>query len=666
MKKISIILICTLACNFLFAAKTNIPLSKDSLKSYKTAVKQGDKFYRLQDEKKYQACGQYLTAYNLYAGDASLCYKLGNCYLTGFSKTKAITFFDAVADIDSTHKQFPDIYWKLGTAYQLDNQFDNAIVSYQNHKDILSKGKQNKKTIAKIKQTDKRIQECQSGLSLEKIKNPLFIDNVSAINTSADEYNTICNPNGKTISYTNATLLSSGERREHSLSANKSVDGTFDSPYENIAKKRKFSHIDVVAQTDNGNTEYVYDGDKSAILIYKNKDGKWRKSGKLKFWKNRVRKIGFNSNCEQIVFSSEGKKSLGEQDLFIVNKNGKKWTKPENLGNQVNTEYDETAPVFVNDSTIYFSSTGHNSMGGYDIFKTTLSNGKWGQAENIGTPINTAFDDVFYTPTNKDLKAYISSNRDGGKGGMDIYALTYILPKELAEDFDAPAGTIGDKLLAGINIQQEANIDSSKVTLMKGIIMGDDSLLLKAKIELADNELQQIIATFEADSTGNYEVILPGGLNYGISVSYPGYLFHSENFDLPEQSEFQEIDKDIILKKIAIGKNIVLKNIFFETAKADLNDESIIELNNVIKLLKENPTMHVEISGHTDNVGSKAYNKNLSNFRAKSVVDYLIQNGIEEGRLTSKGYGYDNPVASNKTEEGRKENRRIEFLITKI
>ena len=178
MKKISIILICTLACNFLFAAKTNIPLSKDSLKSYKTAVKQGDKFYRLQDEKKYQACGQYLTAYNLYAGDASLCYKLGNCYLTGFSKTKAITFFDAVADIDSTHKQFPDIYWKLGTAYQLDNQFDNAIVSYQNHKDILSKGKQNKKTIAKIKQTDKRIQECQSGLSLEKIKNPLFIDNV--------------------------------------------------------------------------------------------------------------------------------------------------------------------------------------------------------------------------------------------------------------------------------------------------------------------------------------------------------------------------------------------------------------------------------------------------------------------------------------------------------
>lgn len=666
MKKISIILICILACNFLFAAKTNIPLSKDSLKSYKTAVKQGDKFYRLKDDKKYQACGQYLTAYNLYAVDASLCYKLGNCYLTSFSKTKAITFFEAVADIDSTHKQFPDIYWKLGTAYQLYNQYDNAIVSYQNHKDILSKGKQNKKAIAKIKQTDKRIQECQSGLSLEKNQNSLFLDNISVINTSADEYNTICSPTGKTISYTTATLLTSGGRREYSLSANKSVDGTFDSPYENISKKRRFSHVDVVAQTDNGNTEYVYDGDKSAILIYKNKDGKWKKSGKLKFWKNRVRKIGFNSNCEQIVFSSEGKKNFGEQDIFIVNKNGKKWTKPENLGNLVNTEYNETAPVFVNDSTIYFSSNGHNSIGGYDIFKTTFSNGKWGQAENIGTPINTPYDDVFYTPTNKNLKAYISSNRDGGKGGMDIYAVTYIYPKQLAENFDAPAGTIGDKLLAGINIQQEANIDSSKVTLMKGVVMGDDSLLLKAKIELADNELQQIIATFEADSTGHYEVILPGGLNYGISVSYPGYLFHSENFDLPEQSEFQEIDKDIILKKIAIGKNIILKNIFFETAKADLSNESIIELNNVIRLLKENPTMHVEISGHTDNIGSKAYNKNLSNSRAISVVNYLIQNGIEEGRLTSKGYGYDNPVASNKTEEGRKENRRTEFLVTKI
>ncbi|MBQ4032703.1 MAG: OmpA family protein, partial [Paludibacteraceae bacterium] len=273
---------------------------------------------------------------------------------------------------------------------------------------------------------------------------------------------------------------------------------------------------------------------------------------------------------------------------------------------------------------------------------------------------------IFFTKSNSERYAYLSSSREGGKGGFDLYAISYVIAKEMADGFPSPLSMLSNKLLAGINIQNESLIDTTKVTLLKGIVMGDDSVYLKAKVALSDNKLGQVIATQEAEENGAYRIMIPGGSNYGIAVSYPGYLFHSENFELPEQTEYKEIEKDIVLKKIAIGKNVALKNLFFETNKADLSDESIVELSNVIKLLTDNPTLHIEIQGHTDNRGSKAYNQGLSERRAKSVVDYLIQHGIAPERLTSKGYGLTKPVASNKTEAGRAENRRTELLVTKI
>ena len=156
---------------------------------------------------------------------------------------------------------------------------------------------------------------------------------------------------------------------------------------------------------------------------------------------------------------------------------------------------------------------------------------------------------------------------------------------------------------------------------------------------------------------------MPAGKNYGISVHKDDYLFHSENFDLPKSSEFQEVEKVITLKNIAVGNSIVLKNIFFDFNKSTLRKESENEIQKLVKLLKDVPTMQIEISGHTDNKGSDEYNKNLSNLRAKSVLDQLILSGIEASRLTSIGFGEEKPIATNDTEEGRQLNRRTEFKV---
>jgi len=163
--------------------------------------------------------------------------------------------------------------------------------------------------------------------------------------------------------------------------------------------------------------------------------------------------------------------------------------------------------------------------------------------------------------------------------------------------------------------------------------------------------------------TGYYRLMLPSGKNYGMMVTAPDYLFHSENFNIPVATGRQEITKDIKLHKIEAGSKVVLNNIFFDFNKATLQQSSYPELNNVLKLLNEYPTLVIEISGHTDNIGSAAVNQRLSESRAKAVVDYLVAQGISAKRLKYAGYGFTQPIADNRTDEGRATNRRVEFKI---
>ena len=208
-------------------------------------------------------------------------------------------------------------------------------------------------------------------------------------------------------------------------------------------------------------------------------------------------------------------------------------------------------------------------------------------------------------------------------------------------------------------------IRTAQITILKGVITDEKTgLPLEAQIELVDNEKNEVIANFNSNSTtGKYLVSLPSGKNYGIAVKAESYLFHSENFTIPASAAYQEITKDIALKKFDVGTKIVLNNIFFDFDKATLRTESTNELERLTKLLNDMPTLKIEISGHTDNKGSATYNQTLSESRSKSVVDYLIAHTISADRLTFKGYGLSQPIASNDTDEGRQMNRRTEFKI---
>jgi outer membrane protein OmpA-like peptidoglycan-associated protein len=364
------------------------------------------------------------------------------------------------------------------------------------------------------------------------------------------------------------------------------------------------------------------------------------------------------------VSDKEG--GLGSRDIYKVEIEGRR--PALNLGPTINTPYGEEGVFLHPDGkTMYFSSEGHNSMGGYDIFKSVFENGKWSTPENLGWPINTPDDDVFFVISASGRHGYYSSFREEGLGGKDIYQITFLGPEK------PPMLSQEDQLLASraqpvkeTLLAPPVPIATAQVTILKGIITDEaNKQPLEATIEVIDNQRNEVIASFLSNAqSGRYLVSLPSGVNYGIVVRQEGYLFHSENFDLPAGAAYAEVVKDIGLKKLDVGVKVVLNNIFFDFDKATLRRESTGELERLQKLLTETPALRLEISGHTDNVGQDAYNKDLSQRRAKAVVDYLVSKGIDKSRLTFVGYGDNQPVAPNTTKAGRQLNRRTEFKVT--
>jgi outer membrane protein OmpA-like peptidoglycan-associated protein len=237
-----------------------------------------------------------------------------------------------------------------------------------------------------------------------------------------------------------------------------------------------------------------------------------------------------------------------------------------------------------------------------------------------------------------------------------------------------PSLSVEDNLIACLTapisetsslVSANVEIKTSALTVLKGIILDAVTKTpLAATITLTDNATGKELANFKSNSkTGKYLVTLPAGKNYGIAVKNDGYLFHSENFEIPASSSYQEIVIDIPLKNVSVGSRIVLKNVFYDFNKATLRNESQTELNLLIKLLNDVPTMRIELSSHTDNKGTEKYNLDLSERRSTAVVEYLVTHGIDAKRLESKGYGFSDPLAPNDTEAGRQMNRRTEFKI---
>jgi outer membrane protein OmpA-like peptidoglycan-associated protein/tetratricopeptide (TPR) repeat protein len=339
-----------------------------------------------------------------------------------------------------------------------------------------------------------------------------------------------------------------------------------------------------------------------------------------------------------LYFASRRSGGFGGSDIYVTHllPNGR-WSEPENLGAGINTSGDDQCPfIHADNQTLYFTSNGWPGYGENDLFYARRNaNGNWAQPVNLGFPINTINDEgtLFIAADGK--TAYYASDRSDSKGGLDIY--TFELPQDVRPYKTVwVRGTVKDK-------KTNKNIPST--------------------VQLIDLSSRQIISNVSTDASGNYLVNLPVGKDYAFNVSEKGYLFYSDNFLLSKSNPDSTYEKNILLQPIEANASIVLKNIFFDVNKFDLKSESTVELDKLVQLLKENPTLKIEISGHTDNVGKPADNLTLSNNRAKSVVDYLIRNGISNSRLSARGYGETKPVADNKTDEGRAVNRRTEMKV---
>lgn len=397
-------------------------------------------------------------------------------------------------------------------------------------------------------------------------------------------------------------------------------------------------------------------------------------------------------------YGAPDRKGLGSCDIFYSRKTNGKWSRPVNAGSPINTQHWETQPSFSSDGktlyfirgnisreggikdpniymsslgpdgkfgdpvklsdkintpkneesvfihpdnqTLYFSSNGHPGMGGQDIYMSKRQpDGTWGPAINMGYPLNTYEDETSLLVDPSGKLAFFASDREGGFGGLDIYQF------ELPDD-----------------------VKPEKLTYVKGKIYNSKTKEpLEARFELIDQETQQNAANSYSDKNGQFLVTLTGNKNYIVNVNKDGFLFYSDNFSLKDKiADFNKpFVLDIPLQPIDTGSTVELKNIFFDVNKWDLKPDSKAELEKLIMFLNKNPSVRIELGGHTDNSGDKKFNQTLSMNRAKAVYDYVILNGKIDGkRLSYKGYGDSKPKVPNDSPENKAKNRRTEFKVT--
>lgn len=440
------------------------------------------------------------------------------------------------------------------------------------------------------------------------------------------------------------------------------------------------------------------DDDEDLVITRKDPQGRWYSPSSISQNINSKANEGtctISADGRKLIFTScTGRKVFGSCDLFESIKVGNDWTEPVNLGPNINSYDWESQPSLSADGrTLYFVSDRRGGYGRRDIWYSTLDdNGQWTKAQNLGSPVNTQYEEYspFIHVNGRTL--YFASNGLVGFGGFDLYYSEkqdagWSLPVNVGSPINdhedqfslfitadgkkgyysheemTPSGIAMAKLYE-IQIPENQRV-KYKSNYVKGTVKDKRTgKELKARIELFDINKNEIVSLVESDSvTGEYLMVLTQGSEYALYVNKKGYLFKSLGFNYSDITDFEPLIINIELDPALKGSVSVLKNIFFDVDKYDLKEKSITELEKIVRFLTENPQIQVEISGHTDNTGNADYNQKLSELRAKSVYTYLVNKGIDLQRLSSKGYGAAKPITSNDSEEGRQQNRRIEFTI---
>jgi outer membrane protein OmpA-like peptidoglycan-associated protein len=486
------------------------------------------------------------------------------------------------------------------------------------------------------------------------------------LNSPFPDYGPVINADGTVIYYTSRRPVTEKEKKKNRISTENIYYASLDT------KTKKWNPAVILPEPVNVpgrfNSIIALSNDGQRMLLYRDDNmgngdiyesvlngTQWSEPQKLPEpinSKYHESSASISPDGRTIYFVSNRPGGAGKLDIWYATKDAKgNWSKAKNLGKPVNSPDDEEG-IFIHPDgkTLYFSSRGHKGLGGYDIFYSVFENNKWSKPQNLGPDINTPNDDVYFVMEANGKAGYFSSIRKDGFGEKDIYRVEFIRTKEKEDK-------------------------TPLLTLFKGLVIDKSTHApLEAEIEIMDIEKNEQISVLKSNaSTGQFLLSLPSGKNYGINVKKEGYLFYSENMNIPANAGYNEIVKTVLLDKLKTGSKIILKNIFYDYDKATLRPESMSELDRLYELLIQNPKLKVELSAHTDSRGSDEYNNKLSQERAQSCVDYLIKKGIDKNRIIAKGYGKQQLLISDEQiqrlstekekEDAHQQNRRTEIKI---
>ncbi len=620
--------------------KKNFPDKLNELNKAVDNIFHGDEFYT--DNFYAKALKYYLQANDFNPNSAILNYKIGNCYLNSDYKDKAKPFFEKAYKLKNNIT--PDIEFKLGQVNQLTYNFAKAINYYKKYLKSLS----GKNTDKRKQIIVKKITECKNGILL--IKNPVKgkIKLVEGINTEYAECRAFINADESKIFFTSRRKTLDKKVNPYNLQyysdiyvSKKNDKGKWQSPknIKNINTKRDDIVAGVLAD---GNTLFLSRSKTTStgnIFVSYLQDTVWSKPQEMPnpiSSKFKESSVCLSPDGNILYFVSNRPKGVGGKDIYYCKKEGNKWGKPKNL-KALNTKYDEDA-LFMhpNGKTLYFSSKGYNTMGGYDIFVSHKNeNGEWSAPKNMGYPINTPDNDLYFAMSADAKHGYFTINKNGNK---DIYMI----------DFSGLKKTLQN---------------NNNLTILTGIVKDINTKEnLDVNIEITDNDKNEIISKFIlSKNTDKYLVSLPAGKNYGFYISAENYLFYSDNFNLKKSQGYNKINKDIYLRPIKKDEKIILRNTFFNNTGDTLYSSSYTELDRLASMLKKYPKIKIEILVSSNNDKLLKASKKISKQMAKHIYLYLTAKGIKSRRLRYKG----NTIAANNINESQDLKPQIEIKILK-
>lgn len=499
-----------------------------------------------------------------------------------------------------------------------------------------------------------------------------------SLNSDKDEQSPVVSPDGKTIFFTIAKHPQNvaGKKDEGDIWQAILIGDSWSAPIHmgSVINNKNYNAVAGISADGNelyllGHYNSLGDVTTQGISVSTNTGAGWSTPVNIiiPYFLNKSSTISGHVNAagNVLVYAGESFSTIGVEDIYVSVKgvNGT-WSEPRNLGRNINTSFQEWSPWLSEDTQfLYFSSNGRQGYGSFDIYYSQRLDdtwAKWSAPINMGAGVNSEGREQYYVPWLKqEIALFTSTHNSDGYGDIKMYKP----PKEVLDSLMKKMEEMPpDTVVKLIEIKREKPItsDEKKVRIYGKIINSTTSDPIAANVNFHADSTFLVTANAE----GLFSIQVPSVDEYSIKVEAPGFLGSFEKLDI-RTFEMKELEMNFKLQPVALGATVNLKSVLFQQSTANLLDESYDELNMVVDFLKANPTIEIELAGHTDNRGLQIHNMRLSRERVDKVKEYLTSQGVDGKRITGKGYGGIKPIADNDAEVTRRLNRRVEFTIIK-